>query len=433
MHAHTSRSHRETAALRDPSGTLFMIGGALEESAEILDRLAAIAGSVASSTAGAAPRAPRIAILTTASEPARKALDHAPEVESDEADGIYYRELFARHGIEGVTVPVGVSVEPPFAGAAYVRAAADDAANAELVRSCDGVFFGGGDQTHYILALHRGDDAAVLTGTERDETLVLTAVRELLARGGVIAGTSAGLAVQQGPGMVTGGTSAAGWLRGAAPGYVDDEELRYLETGGLGFFTEGLADSHFNEWDRVVRAVRIARATGQRLVFGVDENTALIYDRASRTGEIIGTAGCSIIDVAETEWSEDSPERVALGARWSHLTRGDRYDFASETITRAAPGGAAADPALKTEAPKTEEAEPEEALAAASAGGEDVGPVLLRLAQRLVASSADVARMDYGAGPDFRVTLLRDERTSQTRAAGFSALRLSIATQPHHS
>jgi len=433
------------------AGTLVLIGGALDEDPAILDRIVALARDARTGEGGGAPR---IAIFTTASQPAPSAAEAAaadPEhadVENDEADGRYYVDLFARHGAIGVPIPVGSAAEPPFPGAAYHRGTAESDELAELVRSCSGVFFGGGDQTHYVLALFRAADptqphldavtglgTGIATGTGRRDTAVMRAVREVLARGGVVAGTSAGLAIQQGAHMVSGGTSRAAWLGDVEPGYADDDALRHLPEGGFGFFTEGMLDSHFNEWGRVPRAVRLATSLVRPLVFGVDEHTALVYRPAERSGEVIGAGGVSILDLGAVELGAverggsqasgaagDGGRPAVLGVRWSHLTAGDGYDFARGLATRADAERVGADAA----APPVNE------------HGEDVwsenSPALLRLAQRLLASSSRVASGDSpdDVAPRFRITLLRDERTSWTEAGGFTDLVLSIIPTPHN-
>lgn len=430
---------------RDVRGTLVLIGGALDEDPGMLDRIVALAldsradrheGDERAEVDPAAPA--RIAILTTASEPARSESDLIGDAESDEADGRYYAELFARHGAVGVPIPVGSSPEPAFAGTTYSRSAAESEACAELVRACDAVFLGGGDQSFYLLALMRDDldvaaahaagpGAVPLPGEGRTETPVMVAIRELLERGGPVAGTSAGLAIQQGEGMVTGGTSRAGWEAGAGTGYADDDALRLHPAGGFGFFDEGLLDSHFSEWGRLSRAPLLARAAGRRLMVGVDEGTALVYDRATRSGEVIGSAGVHLIDLAEAEWSE--APRAMIGAIWSRFTAGDRIDFARDRADRAhraflTPG----------DGPEPGPAE--------RIWDEDRGTALLELALALLASPASTAigdtgdplahsgRAEHPAG--FRCTLIRDHRTTWTDAGGFSGLRVDITPKPTH-
>ncbi|GLU88784.1 cyanophycinase [Agromyces sp. NBRC 114283] len=404
-------------------GTLVLIGGALDEHPGILDRIVQLAASASPASA----RPPRIAILTTASEPARSADDEAtndPGVEHDAADGRYYAALFARHGAEGVPIPVGVAAAPRFPGQRYLAEHAERAELAALVDSCDGVFLGGGDQTHYVLALHRSTGVAALAGEppfgERRDTRVLTAIRGVLARGGVVAGTSAGLAVQQGAGMVSGGGVHESWRLGAEAGYADDERLRYVPAGGLGLFPEALLDSHFAEWGRLPRAIRLARALGRDSLVGVDEHTALVYDRATRRGEVIGERGVHLVDVAEREQAAGADARgdAVAGVRWSRLLRGDAIDFGAGRVERAGamrsgPGEAAAPEPI------------EDAWAA------DGSRALVRLATQLLASGARTAHGDTAESePRYRTTLHRDERTVWTADGGFGELLVSIAPVP---
>lgn len=404
------------------AGTLVLIGGALDESAEILQRVVNLAASgrnERSNCGGTLGGEPRIAILTTASEPAESADAAASSTEeNDEADGRYYVELFARHGAVGVPIPVGASSEPSYEGSSYHRGSARSEQVAELVRSCDGVFLGGGDQTHYVLALFDSARPELPPFGERHDTAVMRALREVLDRGGVVAGTSAGLAVQQAAPMVSGGTSRAAWQHDATPGYEDDELLRYIEAGGLGFFGEGLLDSHFNEWGRVPRAIRLARDTNERLAIGVDEHTALVYSRVDRMGEVIGSGGVSMLDVGEASFDDGARGKSVTGVRWSHLTAGDRHDFATGATSRAAE--------ILFEPGTGEEPKP-----ATDIWGEDRGIELLRLAQGLLASagltaSATTGTSEVTAAPEYGISLRRDSRTTWTRPGGFAELCLSI-------
>ncbi len=59
---------------------------------------------------------------------------------------------------------------------------ADDPALADLVSQQTGIFFGGGDQLRILVALR----------PQGRETLVLTAIKDLLRSGAMIGGTSAG-------------------------------------------------------------------------------------------------------------------------------------------------------------------------------------------------------------------------------------------------
>ena len=87
----------------------------------------------------------------------------------------------------------------------------NDPAVADLVREQTGLFFGGGDQLRIIKALRpNGRDS-----------LVLTAIKDVLRAGGVVGGTSAGTACQGTSVMITGGTSYNALQYGAYSGGPD--------------------------------------------------------------------------------------------------------------------------------------------------------------------------------------------------------------------
>lgn len=411
-----------------PLGHLVLIGGALDESPTILGRVVALAGARRNTSA------PRIAILTTASDPApSEAAAQDPAAESDETDGRYYAELFARHGAVGVPIPIGVSETPSYRGAQYTRAQADSAAVAGLIREADGVFLGGGDQTHYVLALFRSVATGEAPFHARTETPALAAIREVLERGGVVAGTSAGLAVQQGEDMVSGGADIHNaWRFGPTPGYdravAGRDALTHVPAGGLGLFSEALLDSHFSEWGRHARAIRLARGLGRPLAVGVDEHTALVYNRGSRTAEVIGSRGVSLLDLDGCEGEDDA----VLGTRWNYLVPGDRHDFAARTTSR---GSAIAD----LELPRTGD----NGLGADIGNGADISDSadiwnddgtrpLLALAQAMLASGAISASGESSSerAPVYRTSLRRDERTHALPTGGFSDLIISITPTP---
>jgi len=135
-------------------------------------------------------------------------------------------------------------------GDPYTPAAAHDPAVVEQVRASTAVFLGGGDQMRYVRTLLDCVGQEAREAHHRCvDTPLLAAVREVLDRGGVVAGVSAGLTAQQGPDMITGGESYQAWRDGASPGYLDDAtELGFVPHGGLGFFDEALLDSHFTTW-----------------------------------------------------------------------------------------------------------------------------------------------------------------------------------------
>lgn len=301
-------------------GSLVLIGGALREDAEIVQRIVDLADPD-----GDGPARARIALVTAGAAPAETADEAAdPDLNNAAANGLYYAGLFAGYGADTYAVPVDTT-QDAFPGDAYGPDNADSPRVAQEVRRSTGVFFGGGDQTDYVRTLMDCRPAADEAYRTCRRTKVLSAVGSVLRRDGVVAGVSAGTTIQQGADMVTGGESYESWRDGAAPGYFEDAtRLGYLPHGGFGFFDDGLLDSHFGTWGRQARMIRLAQDTGHRQVVGIDETTALVVDRAAGVGEVIGRNGVSVLAVDRR------------GASWSYLTRGDRVHLRRGLVSRAA-------------------------------------------------------------------------------------------------
>lgn len=399
-----------------PKGSLVLIGGNLRENAEILGEIVRLADEASPDGAGGAP--PRIAIVTAAAAPAKnRGQGQNPRNNNAQANGIYYGELFARYGATWYAVPIDESVD--FNKDPYVPANAESAAVADEVERADAVFFGGGDQMRYVRTLLHCEFAADEAFTDCEDTPVMAAIRRVIAKGGVVAGISAGLTIQQGPDMVTGGESYEGWRDGSAPGYFDDaRKLAFVPNGGFGFFTDGLLDSHFTTWARQARMIRLADDVEATRVVGVDETTALVVDRAARTGRVIGVHGTSILDLADATVAGPS----AAGVRWTYLTSGDEIDFASGAVTKA-DGWTAPDP-VAAPGPIDD--------AWDSIDGPGNVYSLRNLARALVASGAATASgMTFETDPQYRTTLRVDAETSAWQtSAGVSFAGLLFEIEP---
>lgn len=221
-------------------------------------------------------------------------------------------------------------------------ACADPASVSALIEGLTGVFFTGGDQAkHKASLIAAGEDTAEMATLRARHVL-----GELL-----VAGSSAGTAVQApGPGepMVTGGESynALVWGSyetpcGAPSGDVCHDDLTFDAGGGLGFFVEGLIDTHFSERGRQGRIVRLAADAGRDRAFGVDENTALVTRRAGTalaSMEVLGENGVFVFDLRKATPSASGDFTIA-GVRASYLTNGDTYDPTAWTVTFAADKG----------------------------------------------------------------------------------------------
>lgn len=396
--------------------TAVLIGGNLAENADILSAIVEKADPD-----GSGPVKARIAIVTAASSSAKTAEAAADDsLNNASANGLYYSSLFQSFGADTYAVPIDSAVD--FEGDLYTPDAADDESVAAEIRASTGVFFGGGDQMRYIRTLQDCEPADLEAFTSCTDTAALTAIREVADRG-VVAGVSAGLTVQQGADMITGGESYEAWRDGAAAGYLDDASaLGYLPSGGLGFIDSVLLDSHFTTWGRQGRAIKLALETGHKLVLGVDETTAVVVDRRSQQASVIGEQGASLLDLRFARETADGVKNV----RWTYLNAGDKLNLRLGLSFRA-PGSSTVRPTGGAVAPVADVWD--------SIEGEG-GEYTLRDLGRAAAASA--AKLTTGASfesePEFTTTLGRDlftrAWTTPSGAVSFSNLEVRIAPTP---
>ncbi len=137
----------------------------------------------------------------------------------------------------------------------FSREQANDPAYAAVLADATGVWFGGGRQSLLVDAYR---------GTEVEKQL-----RALLARGGVIGGTSAGAAVMSRL-MITSGR----------------DEARLGE--GFDFLSEAVIDQHFLKRNRLKRLVGVVKRHPEMIGLGVDEQTALVVDVGRKRLQVIG-------------------------------------------------------------------------------------------------------------------------------------------------
>ncbi len=205
--------------------------------------------------------------------------------------------------------------------AANAERQASNPAIVEQIGQCTGLFFSGGDQRRITRALLKPD------GTE---TPALEAIRAVWKRGGLIAGSSAGAAVQGNPMITVSGLPDDSMDQGMDAldfGRTTESSRRgVLVSRGLGLFRGGLIDQHFTQFrGRLARLTRVVIESKVRFGFGIDENTALDV-APDETIEVIGTGQVTIVDAADAT-CEDGP----LGCRMANirllcLAAGDRFD-----------------------------------------------------------------------------------------------------------
>lgn len=230
----------------DAPGTLFIAGGG-KLPAAVGEEFVALAGG----------RRARLVIIPTAS------------VEAD----------------QGEPLPVFTEWRPGMAASEVLlhtrdRAVANDPAFTRPLTEATGVWLSGGDQS-LLTAAYRG-------------TRVEAELRRLLARGGVIGGTSAGAAALSSV-MIAGGTSVA-------------------EVGdGLGLAPGVVVDTHFAQRQRLPRLRGVVEQHPTCLGLGIDERTAAVL-----TGHSLRVLGNAQVRVCLPSPAGPADARV--------LRAGDRAD-----------------------------------------------------------------------------------------------------------
>ena len=170
------------------------------------------------------------------------------------------------------------------------------------------IFFTGGDQSKIT---------AAILGTPAE-----AAIRKVYDDGGVLAGSSAGLACMSRV-MLTGEGDFT-VLRG---GNVEVKE-------GLGYVTEAILDQHFVARQRQNRLISVVLEHPELPGIGVDEKTA-IWIRPDRTFEVLGEGWVMIFDArkaAVRKSGEDKPKLAADEIVTRILVSGDRFDLKSGTL-----------------------------------------------------------------------------------------------------
>lgn len=246
------------------SGALVLVGGSMRDPA-ILDRFLDLAGG---------PAAPIVLIPTAG----------AGESYDQTWAGM---EPFRAAGASRLTVLHTTE-----------RAIADTEAFVEPLRRAGGVWFGGGRQ--WRLA-----DAYL-------DTKVHDALRDVLARGGVVGGSSAGATIL-GSYLVRGDTRTNTVMMG------DHEE-------GFGLLRGVGIDQHLLRRNRQFDLIEVIRARPELLGIGIDEDTAIVVQ-----GDRFEVIGRSYVAIYDHERLVDS------GGLFYFLAPGDAYDLATREAYRPRP------------------------------------------------------------------------------------------------
>lgn len=242
-------------------GALVIVGGAMKDPA-IMERFIELAGG---------PTAPIVVIPTAGG--------------GDDYDDFYRgARRWRKMGVENVTV---IHTND--------RNEADSDAFVEPIRKARGVWFPGGRQ--WRLA-----DSYLDTRTELE-------LHELLARGGVIGGSSAGATIL-GSYLARGDTKANTIMMG------DHEE-------GFAFLKNVAIDQHLLARNRQFDLIPVIEAHPELLGIGIDEDTAIIVQ--SDRAEVIGQGYVAIYDHGST---------VGASGQFYLLRPGDVIDLATRVPRR---------------------------------------------------------------------------------------------------
>jgi cyanophycinase len=270
-----------------PKGSLVIIGGNLRPgNAPVWERIIQLAGG----------KGARIAVFPSAAA-------------YPEKDGKNLVRRLNAYGAQAFFVPVAVKLS----GSDY-QAAADDPKLADLVRSANGAFFAGGDQSRITRALRHEDGS---------NTRVLDALWDLYRRGGVIAGSSAGAAIMSS--TMFGRPRAV--LATLKLGVEEGKEI----TDGLGFIGEDVfIDQHLLVRGRFARMLPAMLKKGYKLGLGIDEDTAMVV-LPNRDVEVVGYKGALVLDLANANVHEGAFN--VSDVRVSYLDNGDRWNILTHEFT----------------------------------------------------------------------------------------------------
>ncbi|AYQ32924.1 cyanophycinase [Runella sp. SP2] len=178
------------------------------------------------------------------------------------------------------------------------------------LRQATGVFFVGGRQWRIA-------DSYL-------NTLTHQAFNEVLERGGVIAGTSAGASIQ-GSFLWRGDTKGPHILVGD-------------HTQGLGFLKNSAIDQHLLRRNRQFDLVDFIRQSPDLIGLGLDESTAVLVQKD--TFEVVGKSYAVIYDYntiigkGETHVVENREEYTASNGPFIFLSNGQKYDLRNRKVLR---------------------------------------------------------------------------------------------------
>lgn len=167
----------------------------------------------------------------------------------------------------------------------------------KTIENVGGIWFCGGDQSKITSEL--------LTEDNEDSNILLE-MKNLLEKGGIIGGTSAGAAIMS-RFMITSGTDYGALNYGICEYEklsedIDSDYYDYITySKGLGFIPDCIIDQHFNKRPRLQRLMVTMRHTGEKIGYGISEDTAMIVDLETKRINVLGSAYVLKIELSYNE------------------------------------------------------------------------------------------------------------------------------------
>lgn len=251
------------------SGYLVIVGGNMKDSS-IINRFITLAGG---------PEAPMIVIPTASGE--------------TKIDNTKAAEVLTSAGAKNVTVLH-----------TYDTAVANSQDFVAPLKKARGVWFNGGRQWHLV-------DAYANTLTERE-------IKNVLSRGGVIGGSSAGATIQ-GSFLVRGDTKTNTVVMG------DHEK-------GFGYLKNAAIDQHILVRNRQNDLDPLISKYPNLLGIGLDENTAIVVK--GNEFEVIGQSYVAIHDYNLWQENPAGNRKLQNGAKFFFLRKGDRYNLKTREVIK---------------------------------------------------------------------------------------------------
>ena len=171
-----------------------------------------------------------------------------------------------------------------------------DEAFLDPLKDATGIWFGGGRQWNFSDSYY---------GTQTHQLM-----KDVLQRGGVVGGSSAGASIQ------------TNYLARATP--IGNSQIMAFgyERGGLGFISGVAIDQHFSQRRRHKDMTQLVDTHPQLLGIGIDESTAIIVQKSK--AKVVGRGKVHFYDRTQPV-VPDKPDFIALG-------QGAEYDLAERKV-----------------------------------------------------------------------------------------------------